>query len=230
MKITALETIRIAEFANLLWLKVHTSEGVVGLGETFFLAETVEAYVHECLAQKLLGRDPLEIDRISKDLVGYLGLPLGQPRRQPLRGRHAHPLARPSCPSSSLPSRTRSGKPRPPPTRTTSARVPWSRRRLSAQLLRLDLSESRRNHPPRPATRPPVSGRSFGSSPAFSRDRRPFVAYTTIINIHRAAKPRASSPMARLNIRCPPRLCRIMMLPLSGGFSAGQALVPCERR
>ena len=73
MKITALETIRIAEFANLLWLKVHTSEGIVGLGETFFLAETVEAYVHECLAQKLIGRDPLEIDRISKDLVGYLG-------------------------------------------------------------------------------------------------------------------------------------------------------------
>ena len=73
MKITALETIRLTEFANLLWLKVHTSEGIVGLGETFFLAETVEAYVHECLAQKLIGRDPLEIDRISKDLVGYLG-------------------------------------------------------------------------------------------------------------------------------------------------------------
>jgi galactonate dehydratase len=73
MKITALETIRIAEFVNLLWLKVHTSEGIVGLGETFFLPETVEAYVHENLAQKLLGRNPLEIDRISKDLVGYLG-------------------------------------------------------------------------------------------------------------------------------------------------------------
>ena len=52
---------------------MHTSEGIVGLGETFFLPETVEAYVHENLAQKLLGRDPLEIDRISKDLVGYLG-------------------------------------------------------------------------------------------------------------------------------------------------------------
>src|SRR5580704_1465000 len=73
MKITALETIRIAEFANLLWLKVHTSEGIVGLGETFFLPETVEAYVHEVLGQKLLGRNPLEIDRIAKDLTGYLG-------------------------------------------------------------------------------------------------------------------------------------------------------------
>jgi galactonate dehydratase len=73
MKITALETIRIAEFPNLLWLKVHTSEGIVGLGETFFFPATVEAYVHEAIAPKLLGRDPLQIDRISKDLVGYLG-------------------------------------------------------------------------------------------------------------------------------------------------------------
>jgi galactonate dehydratase len=73
MKITALETIRIQEFPNLLWLQVRTDEGVSGLGETFFLAKTVEAYVHEALAQKLLGRDPLEIDRISKDLTGYLG-------------------------------------------------------------------------------------------------------------------------------------------------------------
>jgi galactonate dehydratase len=73
MKITALETIRLAEFANLLWLKVHTSEGITGLGETFFFPATVEAYVHEALAPKLLGRDPRQIDKISKDLTGYLG-------------------------------------------------------------------------------------------------------------------------------------------------------------
>lgn len=73
MKITALETIRLAEFGNLLWLKVHTSEGIVGLGETFFSPQTVEAYVHEVLAPKLIGRDPRKIDKISKDLTGYLG-------------------------------------------------------------------------------------------------------------------------------------------------------------
>jgi galactonate dehydratase len=73
MKITALETIRLAEFANLLWLKVHTSEGITGLGETFFFPATVEAYVHEALAPKLIGRDPRQIDKISKDLTGYLG-------------------------------------------------------------------------------------------------------------------------------------------------------------
>ena len=59
MKITALETIRLEEFANLLWLRVHTDEGLVGLGETFFCRDTVEAYVHEAVAPKLLGRDPL---------------------------------------------------------------------------------------------------------------------------------------------------------------------------
>ena len=73
MKIAAIETIRLEEFANLLWLRVHTDEGVTGLGETFFMAKTVEAYVHEVVAPKMLGRDPLAIDRIAKDLAGYLG-------------------------------------------------------------------------------------------------------------------------------------------------------------
>jgi galactonate dehydratase len=73
MKITALETIRVAEFANLMWLRVHTSEGLAGLGETFFMPKTVEAYVHEALAPKVLGRDPRQIDLIAKDVTGYLG-------------------------------------------------------------------------------------------------------------------------------------------------------------
>lgn len=73
MIITAIETIRIDEFPNLLWVHVHTDEGLVGLGETFFMPQTVEAYLHEVAAAKLLGRDPLAIDRISKDLNCYLG-------------------------------------------------------------------------------------------------------------------------------------------------------------
>ncbi len=73
MKIAKLETIRVKEFPNLLWLNVHSDEGPVGLGETFLMPGTVEAYVHEVVAPKVLGRDPLAIDRIAKDLVGYLG-------------------------------------------------------------------------------------------------------------------------------------------------------------
>ncbi len=73
MKITGFETVRVEQYPNILWVRVHTDEGLVGLGETFFMAETVETYVHEVAAPKLLGRDPLEIDKISKDLTGYLG-------------------------------------------------------------------------------------------------------------------------------------------------------------
>jgi L-alanine-DL-glutamate epimerase-like enolase superfamily enzyme len=73
MKITRLETVRIAERQNLLWLLVHTDEGITGLGETFFGAETVEAYIHEYIAPRVIGRDPLQIDLLAADLVGYLG-------------------------------------------------------------------------------------------------------------------------------------------------------------
>jgi galactonate dehydratase len=75
MKITQIETIRLKEHPNpnILWVRVHTDEGLVGLGETFWGAQTVEAHIHEYVAPRLLGRDPLAIDRIAKDLVGYLG-------------------------------------------------------------------------------------------------------------------------------------------------------------
>lgn len=73
MKITKIETVRIEERANLIWILVHTDEGLVGLGETFFGAKAVEAYIHETLAPIVIGRDPLEIDKLSADLVGYLG-------------------------------------------------------------------------------------------------------------------------------------------------------------
>ncbi|NRQ17634.1 mandelate racemase/muconate lactonizing enzyme family protein [Ensifer sesbaniae] len=73
MKITKLETVRIAERPNLLWLLVHTDEGLTGLGETFFGAETVETYIHEYVAPRVIGRNPLQIDLLASDLVGYLG-------------------------------------------------------------------------------------------------------------------------------------------------------------
>ncbi|MCV6824815.1 MULTISPECIES: mandelate racemase/muconate lactonizing enzyme family protein [Halocynthiibacter] len=73
MKITKIETIRIEERPNLLWVQVHTDEGLVGLGETFFVAETVETYLHEYVAPRVIGRDPLQIDLLANELNGYLG-------------------------------------------------------------------------------------------------------------------------------------------------------------
>ena len=57
MRTTQVETLRLGEFPNLLWIRLHTDEGLVGLGETFMGAQAVEAYVHEWVAPRLLGRD-----------------------------------------------------------------------------------------------------------------------------------------------------------------------------
>ena len=73
MRIQKLETLRVGEFPNLLWLRVHTDEGLVGLGETSYAAQSVETYVHEYVAPRVLGRDPLEIEALTRSLTGYLG-------------------------------------------------------------------------------------------------------------------------------------------------------------
>ncbi len=73
MKVTRVETIRLDEFPNLLFTRVYTDEGLVGLGETFYGARAVESYIHETVAPYLLDKDPLEIDRHARGLYGYVG-------------------------------------------------------------------------------------------------------------------------------------------------------------
>ncbi|MFN3613944.1 MAG: mandelate racemase/muconate lactonizing enzyme family protein [Rubrimonas sp.] len=73
MKITAVETLRLGEFPNIIWVLIRTDEGLTGLGETFMDAGAVEAHVHDTLAPRLIGRDPLQIEAINRDLITYLG-------------------------------------------------------------------------------------------------------------------------------------------------------------
>jgi galactonate dehydratase len=73
LKITQVETIRLGEFPNIIWTRIHTDDGLVGLGETFMGAAAVEAYLHEWVAPKLLGQDPLAIEARNRDITGYLG-------------------------------------------------------------------------------------------------------------------------------------------------------------
>ncbi len=74
MKITAVETVQLPHLNNILWVQIHTDEGIVGLGETFRGANAVAAYIHSDIAPQLIGQNPLEIDRISKLLLEpYVG-------------------------------------------------------------------------------------------------------------------------------------------------------------
>jgi L-alanine-DL-glutamate epimerase-like enolase superfamily enzyme len=72
MKIDAIETVRHRDFPNLLFVLVH-SEGLVGLGETFYSAEAVESYLHTVAAPLLVGEDPSRITAINRSLEGYVG-------------------------------------------------------------------------------------------------------------------------------------------------------------
>jgi L-alanine-DL-glutamate epimerase-like enolase superfamily enzyme len=62
MKITRIETITTATYPNLLWLQLHTDDGLIGLGETFFGPAAVAAYIHETVAPYLLGQDPRAVE------------------------------------------------------------------------------------------------------------------------------------------------------------------------
>ena len=73
MKIAKLETLRVAEFPNLVWLRLHTDEGVRGLGETSYAAQSVETFLHEYIAPRVLGRDPLAIESLARGVAPYVG-------------------------------------------------------------------------------------------------------------------------------------------------------------
>jgi galactonate dehydratase len=75
VKITALETIRLDEFSNILWVRIHTDSGYIGLGETFYGPRAVEAHIHETLAPRLLGADPLRIEHLNAAMTA---LPVAQ--------------------------------------------------------------------------------------------------------------------------------------------------------
>jgi galactonate dehydratase len=74
MRITSIETIHLSKGITVhtgliqwLWVRIHTDEGLVGLGETYPSPESEKAVVRR-LAPLLLGRNPLEIDRLWADM------------------------------------------------------------------------------------------------------------------------------------------------------------------
>jgi L-alanine-DL-glutamate epimerase-like enolase superfamily enzyme len=63
MRITRIETVQTPNFPNVLWLQLHTDEGLTGLGETFHGADAAAAWIHETAAPYLLDKDPRDVTR-----------------------------------------------------------------------------------------------------------------------------------------------------------------------
>ena len=62
LKITAIETILDPERPLLVWVRVHTDAGLVGLGESFQSPDAIARVVHGTLAKVLLGQDATRIE------------------------------------------------------------------------------------------------------------------------------------------------------------------------
>ncbi len=62
MKLTKIETIHLGDHPRLLFVVLHTDEGLVGHADTYYMADAVRGYLHEFVAPMLLGHDPRDIE------------------------------------------------------------------------------------------------------------------------------------------------------------------------
>ncbi len=73
MKISAVETLRLTDHPNLLWVRVHADNGLTGLGETYFGASACEADIHDRIAPIILGEDARKIEYMNMKMQPYTG-------------------------------------------------------------------------------------------------------------------------------------------------------------
>lgn len=72
MKITAIETVEMpadSELPQLLFVRVHTDEGISGIGDTYFLPQACREIILRDMAPVLLGEDPCDIERHASTLL-----------------------------------------------------------------------------------------------------------------------------------------------------------------
>ena len=73
MKITAIETMRPAHHSNVVFVRLHASDGLIGLGEAFYDAAAVEAYLHHSLAPALFALADATPEWAATALGTYVG-------------------------------------------------------------------------------------------------------------------------------------------------------------
>src|SRR5580698_9258741 len=57
---------------NNLWVRIHTDEGLVGLGETYYLPRAVNSIIHDLFASLLIGRNALDIENHWNNLFSLV--------------------------------------------------------------------------------------------------------------------------------------------------------------
>jgi L-alanine-DL-glutamate epimerase-like enolase superfamily enzyme len=72
-KITKIETIRPRSHATLIWVRVHTDQGLTGLGESWFGCAAIEADIHDRIAPLILGQDASRIEHLNRLMRPYVG-------------------------------------------------------------------------------------------------------------------------------------------------------------
>jgi galactonate dehydratase len=71
MKITKIETIRLPEHPNTIWVLLYAADGLVGLGETYHVPGAVEAVIHDYAAPLLLGQSAFDRERHWQNFFAY---------------------------------------------------------------------------------------------------------------------------------------------------------------
>ena len=57
---------------NNLWVRIYTDDGLIGLGETYYLPRAVSAVIHDLLAPLLIGRDAVDIENHWNNLFSLV--------------------------------------------------------------------------------------------------------------------------------------------------------------
>jgi L-alanine-DL-glutamate epimerase-like enolase superfamily enzyme len=71
IKIQAIETIRYERQPNILWVRVHADNGMIGLGETYYLPGAVEAVVHDMIADFALDQPVFNTEHIWDTIFSW---------------------------------------------------------------------------------------------------------------------------------------------------------------
>lgn len=62
-RITAIETVLPSGIMpNLILVRIHTDDGLIGCGETYYTPHAIEALIHDWFAERLLGADALAVE------------------------------------------------------------------------------------------------------------------------------------------------------------------------